>query len=56
MTLTRKHFKAIADAVATSNTMAGVAVALAEWLRTENPRFDEARFLEACRKARPAPR
>lgn len=50
--MTRKHMEAIAAilaAVANTEARQELADAFAEWLATENPRFDARRFLTACR-------
>ncbi len=55
--MTRKHFEAIANALANYNvesqasqaeTVASIANALAREFKQDNPRFNKARFLKAC--------
>jgi hypothetical protein len=54
--MTRRHFEILAAVVQGSGSRfksqaahVGFASDLAAWLARENPRFDRARFLEACR-------
>ena len=50
--MTRKHFKAVADALRASDahpdSVRDIALALADVFAGENPRFDSDRFLTAC--------
>lgn len=50
--MTRKHFKAVADAIRgtklDAESRSALARQLAHVFATLNPRFDRARFLEAC--------
>jgi hypothetical protein len=51
--MTRKDYVIIADAIATSwhhsaDSKADIARNLADALQADNPRFDRARFLDAC--------
>lgn len=55
MSLTRKHFKGIADAVKETKRerpeqacVDALAKKLASYLATTNPAFNRAKFLEAC--------
>lgn len=52
--MSRKHFEAIAEAVATSKLdltdQAHIAMRLADVFERENPRFDRARFLDAAQR------
>jgi hypothetical protein len=44
----RKHFRAIADCLKNTNASGQTCEAFAIYLKTENPRFDVAKFLTAC--------
>lgn len=55
--MTRKDYNLIADAIERSarhasrddrNAIAGTATFIAHALRTDNPRFDTSRFMDAC--------
>ena len=46
--MTRKHFRAIADCLKNTNASAQTCEAFAIYLKTENPRFDITKFLNAC--------
>ena len=64
MTMTRKHFQAIADELASARPVEGspdvkhawqahhtwkrICEQMASMLRTQNPNFDRERFLRAC--------
>jgi hypothetical protein len=65
MAMTRKHFEAIAEAVAESQTFTSceaegqrfrLADALADVCAAENGRFDRGRFLRACNVPEPEDR
>ena len=46
--MTRKHFKATAETIKAANDKREIAEGLAAIFAKENPRFDRARFMEAC--------
>ena len=57
--MTRKHFKALAEAIATNKELQGevmtaeemrvsIAIDIATICRKDNPRFDIGRFYRAC--------
>lgn len=49
--LTKKHFQTAAKIIADTEdgaTRERLALAFARFFRAENPRFDEARFFQAC--------
>lgn len=48
MSMSRKHYVAIARAVDLADNKVDVAYNLASIFANDNPRFDRARFLEAC--------
>ena len=47
--MTRKHFKAIAEILKSSNANVEVVLNLAKYLATLNPKFDKSKFLKACK-------
>jgi|PlaIllAssembly_1097288.scaffolds.fasta_scaffold131301_5 hypothetical protein len=49
MTLTKKHFKAIASAIKDSKSKEDLAERLIILCREDNDRFDEVRFREAMK-------
>lgn len=49
--MTRKHFKALAEAIGSNAIGHAVAEAVANVCEDFNPRFDRERFLEAVQKA-----
>jgi len=51
MSFTRRHYKAIADAIGKSPGFEGVIDGLCELFRWGNPRFDEGRFRQAIEEA-----
>lgn len=46
--MSRKHFKAIAEALKSSKATLGVCQAVANEMYQFNSNFDRAKFLEAC--------
>ena len=51
--MTKKHYEAIADCIefrlcAKDNHPHEIAKRLADYFQTDNPKFDRARFLQAC--------
>lgn len=56
MTMTRKHFRMIADIVRNEGgeNREALATAFATELRGENPHFDRQRFLDACTPEEPS--
>jgi len=46
--MTRKHFRAIAEALKATQASTQTCEAVAIYLRTENPRFNLDKFLTAC--------
>ena len=46
--MTRKHFRAIAECLKFTGASVATCEAFAVYLRTENDRFDTAKFLTAC--------
>ncbi len=46
--LTRKHFKAIAEILNHKEADYGEVMEFVNYLQAENPRFDRARFINAC--------
>jgi hypothetical protein len=53
--MSRKHYKAVAEAIRLANSAPGYAahnrsivLAIAEAMKQDNPRFDLSRFLAAC--------
>ena len=51
--MTKKHYEAISQVLKpyckeTPNIGGNIAESLAEYFASENPRFDERRFLESC--------
>jgi len=50
--MTRRHFRAVADALRASDAnpdaVRDIALALADVFAADNPRFDSERFLTAC--------
>lgn len=46
--MTRKHYKAAANAIATANDKREIAVALADMFAKDNPNFQRQKFIEAC--------
>jgi hypothetical protein len=53
MTLSRKHYQAIADIIRTrgtsnENQVENIKSDLAEYFQEDNPRFDKERFWKAC--------
>lgn len=49
MALSRKHYVALAEVLGKSGVSPSepLALNLSEWLREDNPRFDEERFFQA---------
>lgn len=47
MTLSRKHFRAIADILGESDSIEEIVDRMCEYLATQNPRFVERRFRDA---------
>lgn len=46
--LTKKDMDAIAEVLATYNARENIALGIANYIGTQNPRFDRDRFLEAA--------
>lgn len=46
--MTRKHFRAIAEALKISNASLDTCRAIAQVCREDNPNFDTYKFLQAC--------
>lgn len=46
--LSRKYYKALAEMIRQNGNHEGFIVDLIEFLKKDNPRFDETKFLEAC--------
>lgn len=46
--MTRKHFRAIAERLKAGNASIELCRSFANMCADENPRFDRAKFLEAC--------
>tara|TARA_B100001094_G_C17580178_1_gene506995 strand:- start:113 stop:265 length:153 start_codon:yes stop_codon:yes gene_type:complete len=50
MGMTRKHYKAIAKAISLNKGKESIIPALASVFADDNPNFDWAKFVEACRE------
>lgn len=50
MSLTKKHFKLIANSLRVSDTREALIYNLCRVFEEENPNFDEVKFKEACLK------
>ena len=46
--LSRKHFRAIADAFCENENRADIITALCRYLKSENPEFRAGQFFDAC--------
>jgi len=52
--MSRKHFNEIAKVLKETGASIATIEAIASFLKTQNPRFDYSRFVEACKQPKAA--